>query len=149
MVVHGDDLIVAGCGEDLDWLLQKLSENLELVRKVRLGRGYDSEATTLNRCVMCSDVGLTWEADPRHAELAAAELGLQAMRPQTSAGGARPNAPLDHEELEHDGQKAHHSASARLAYLASDRPDVAFACSECSRAVGKVKRADLTRLRRI
>ena len=92
---------------------------------------------TVERCVMCS------------AELAAAELGLQAMRPQTSPSGARPNAPLDHEELELDGQKAHHSVSARLAYLASDRPDVAFACSECSRAVGKVKRADLTRLRRI
>ena len=60
-VVHGDDFIVAGCGEDLDWLLQKLTENLELVRKARLGRGYDSEATTLNLCVMCSDVGLTDE----------------------------------------------------------------------------------------
>ena len=38
--------------------------------------------------------------------------------------------------------------SARLAYLASDRPDVAFACTQCRRAVGKATRADLTRLKR-
>ena len=56
-----------------------------------------------------SDSGLTWEADPRHAELAVAELGLQAVRPQTSPGGAKPSARLDHEELEPDGQKAYHS----------------------------------------
>ena len=96
-----------------------------------------------------NDSGLTWEADPRHAELAVAELGLQAARPQTSPGGAKPSAPLDQEELESDGQQACHSVSARLAYLASDRPDIAFACKECTRAVGKATRADLTRLKRI
>ena len=78
-----------------------------------------------------------------------AELGLQAARPQTSPGGAKPSAPLDHEELEPDGHKACHSASARVACLASDRPDIAFACKECSRAVGNATRADLTRLKRI
>ena len=78
-----------------------------------------------------------------------AELGLQAARPQTSPGGAKPNAPLDHEELEPDGQKAYYSVSARLSYLASDRPDLAFACKECRRAVGKATRSDLTHLKRI
>ena len=48
-------------------------------RKARLGPGYDSEATVLNRCVMHS-AGLTREADPRHAEQAVTELGLQAAR---------------------------------------------------------------------
>ena len=95
-----------------------------------------------------SDSGLTWEADPRHAELAVAEHGLQAARPQMSASVAKPNAPLDHEELESDQQKAYHSVSARLAYLASDGPDVVSA-SKKSRAVGKATRADLPRLKRI
>ena len=80
MVVRGDDFMVAGCGDDLDWLSQKLNEKLELVQKVRLGPGYDSEATVLNSCVLYNDSGLTWEVDPRHAELAVAELGLQAAR---------------------------------------------------------------------
>ena len=122
MVVHGDEFIIAGDGDDLDWSSQKLNEKLELVQKARLGPGYDSEATVLNRCVTYIDSGLTWEADPRHAELAVAELGLQAARPQTSPSGAKPSAPLDHEELE--------------------------ARKECSRAAGKATRADLTRLKR-
>ena len=78
-----------------------------------------------------------------------AVLGPQAARPQTSPSGAKPSAPLDQEELKSDGQQAYHSVSARLAYLASDRPDIAFACKECSRAVGKATRADFTRLKRI
>ena len=58
--MHGDDFIVAGCGDDLDWQSQKLNEKLELVQKARLGPGYDSEATVLNRCVLqrlWTDVG--------------------------------------------------------------------------------------------
>ena len=73
-------------------------------RKPDSNLGYDSEATVLNRCVTFSDSGLTWEADPRYAELAVAELGgLQATRPQTSPGGAKSSTPLDQEELELDG----------------------------------------------
>ena len=149
MVVHGDDFIVAGCGDDFDWLSQKLNEKLELVQKARLGLGFGSEATVLNHCVVYNDSGLTWEADPRHAELAVAELRLQSARPQTSPGGAKPSTPLDLEELEFDEQKAHHSVSIRLAYLAADRLDIAFASKECSRAVGKATRADFTRLKRV
>ena len=35
MVVRGDDFMVAGCGDDLDWLSQKLNEKLELVAWLR------------------------------------------------------------------------------------------------------------------
>ena len=91
MVVHGDDLIVVGCGDDLVWLSQKVNEKLELVQRAGLGPAYDSEATVLQRCVTYSDSGLTWEADPRHAELAVAELGPGG----TSTGGAKPTAPRD------------------------------------------------------
>ena len=37
MVVHGDDFIIAGDGNDLDWLSQKLNEKLELVQKAIIG----------------------------------------------------------------------------------------------------------------
>ena len=62
MVVRGDDFMVAGCGDDLDWLSQKLNEKLELVQKARLEPGYDSEATVLARCVLYNDSGLTWRS---------------------------------------------------------------------------------------
>ena len=34
-VAHGDDFIVTGDGDDLDWLSRKLNEELELVQKAR------------------------------------------------------------------------------------------------------------------
>ena len=146
MVVHGDDFIVAGDGDDFDKLSLKWNEKLELVQKARLGAGFDSEATVLNRCVTYNDPGLSWEADPRHAELAVAELGLQAATPQTSPGGAKPGDTRNWNPMD---KKAYRSVPARLAYLASDRLDFVFACKECSRAVGKATRADFTRLKRI
>ena len=39
----GDDFNIAGDGEDLDWLSQKLNEKIELVQKARLGPGDDNE----------------------------------------------------------------------------------------------------------
>ena len=126
-----------------------ITEAERVCRKQDLKPGYDSEATVLKRCVTYSDSGLTSTADPLHAELVPTEPGLLAARPKTSPGGAKPNGPLDHEELEPDGQKAFHSVSARLAYLASDRPDFAFDCKECSCAFGKATRADFTRLKRV
>ena len=94
MVVHGDDFIIAGDGDDLDWLSLKLNEKLELVQKARLGPGYDSEATVLNRCVTYSDPGLAWEADPRHTELAVAELGLQESRMEGRLVGRPVGRPI-------------------------------------------------------
>ena len=100
---------------------QKLNEKLELVQKARLGLGYDSEAAVLNRCATYSR---TATLDSRgkltrdtRADLAVVEFRLQEARSQTSPGGAKPSTSLDHEEP--DGQKAHHSVSARLSYVAS------------------------------
>ena len=37
MVVHGDDFIVAGCGDDLDWQSQKLNEKLDFGAESQIG----------------------------------------------------------------------------------------------------------------
>ena len=79
-------------------------------------------------CTATSDWRGRQTHDPRYAQLAVRELGLKMTRPQTSRGAAKPDAPMDQEELESDGQDAYHSAPPRLAHLASDRLDIAFAC---------------------
>ena len=143
-MVHGNEFIVAGSGDDLDWLSQKLNEKLKLAQKARLGPGHDREATVLNRYMTCSALWVDVGSRP-------ARRRTGSCRAWTSNGAStgEPNAPLDHKERELDGQKAYHSVSAILAYLAADRPDIAFACKGYSRAVGKATRADLTRLQRI
>ena len=103
----------------------------------------------LNRCVTYSDSGLTWEGDPRHAELAEAGLGLQSARQQTSSGGPKPNAPCDHEELELDGQRKPTTACQRHWHIwhqtdpASQRP-----ARNAAAQLGKHQRGDQTRLKR-
>ena len=59
----------------------------------------------LNRCVMSSNTRLTWEADTRHAELAVAELGLEAARPQTRPGCAKPKALLNNDNWSQTGRR--------------------------------------------
>ena len=147
MVVHGDDFIVAGDGDDLDWLLHKLNEKHELVQKARLGPGYDSEATVLNRCTATLDSRGKLTRGTRDCQWLSLDYRQRDHRRARAA-----HSQVHHwttKKLEPDGQQAYHSVSARLAYLASDRPDITFACKEHSRAVGKATRADLTRLKRI
>ena len=101
MVVHGDDFIVSGDGDDLDWLFQKLNQKLELVQKAGLGPGYDSEATVLNRCVTLGSRGQLTR-DTRHWQwLSLDNKRRDPRRAQTAQGQV---APLDQEELESDEQ---------------------------------------------
>ena len=53
---------------------------------------------------------------------------FKAARPQTSPVRHQAECTTRPRRTGADGQKACHSLSARLAYLASDRPDIAFAC---------------------
>ena len=120
VVVRGDVFIIAGSGEDLEWLTQKLNESLEL--------GYHNEAVVQNRCVTHSDTGLAWVADPRPADLAVAELGPQAARPQTSPGGAsqrsRSLAKSAAAQLEKQHEQTSHAHRAAPAARATRRVGV-------------------------
>ena len=42
--MHGEDFVVAGCGEDVDWPSQKLSDVLELVQQARVGPAYEQRS---------------------------------------------------------------------------------------------------------
>ena len=48
-----------------------------------------------------------------------------------------------------EAAKAYRSVTARLNYLALDRPELLFAAKECSRAASAPTRGDLTRLKRV
>ena len=103
----------------------------------------------LNRCVTNSDSVLTCEGDPRHAELAEAELGLQSARQQTSSGGAKPNAPCDHEELELVGQRKPTTACQRHWHIWHQTdPTSQRIVRNATAQLGKHQRADHTRLKR-
>ncbi len=150
-MVHGDDFITAGPAQDIDWFEREMAKHLEIVCKARLGfePGCSKEGKILSRVVRVDQKSFTWEADPRHAELAIQELGLTTARPQLSPGGA--NAQDGDEELKLDtaAKSAYRTVTARLNYLASDRPELLLATKECGKAATCSSRADLTHLKRI
>ena len=87
--------------------------------------------------------------DSKHGELATQELGLSTARVQSSPGGARSKGDDAESELEIESMKANRSVTARVSYLAADRPEILYATKECGKAATCATRSDLTSLRRI
>ena len=111
----------------------------------------------LGRTVVYEDDCLTWEADPRHAELAIAELvaelaiaelGLEHAKPHTAPGCSQAAFGASDVLLDPEGQAAYRRVSQRLSYLGADRPDIAYACRQRAKTTGKADRSDLTGLKR-
>ena len=79
-VVHGDDFISEGPAEELAWLRKGLEKEFEIKTEV-LGpdakAGEVSEVRFLNQAIRWRIEGITWEADPRHAELVVQQLDLE------------------------------------------------------------------------
>ena len=88
-IVHGDDFCSEGAAKDLQWMKQKLSENFEIKTEVlgpNAGAGEVQELRFLNRIMAWTEHGITWEADPRHAELVIQQLDLENCKPVVSPG---------------------------------------------------------------
>ena len=80
-MVHGDDFVAVGDGAATT-RLQKILEKAYKVKSEILGDGPGevNEIRVLNRVVRRDQSGYTIEADPRHAELAIRDLGLEGAR---------------------------------------------------------------------
>ena len=77
-VVHSDDVVAEGHAQGLAEFEKRLRSCFELACQVTLGPYPDDDksAVIFNRILTWCDEGLRWEADPRHIEIAVAELGL-------------------------------------------------------------------------
>ena len=72
-MVHGDDFTAAGGSDELDWFKEQMENRFKGCIKMRgkLGwsEGDDKSIRILNRVVTCTEQGLEYEADQRHAEI--------------------------------------------------------------------------------
>ena len=74
--IHGDDFTTSGSDSNLSWYEETLGKRFELKIRGRIGVGCpgDNEIRILNRIVRITDVGLEYEADPRHVDLTTESL---------------------------------------------------------------------------
>ena len=92
VVVHGGDFTALGTDASLDAYEAGLAKYFELKIKGRLGLDAkdDKEMRVLNRIVRVDPSGLSYEADPRHAELLVQSMNLQGCSPVATPGIKKP-----------------------------------------------------------
>ena len=75
--IHGGDFVTVGTDQNLQWMKRELEKAYEIKIQV-LGPGKEdsSQVRVLNRVLTWSTDGISYEADPRHAEVVIQELGL-------------------------------------------------------------------------
>ena len=151
LVVHGDDFTTTGTRKELDKFEKQLAACFEIKIRGRLGSraDCDKEVKILNRVVKWTHSGLTYEADPQHAQTLLKEFGLA-----SSAGRVSPGSKIDDNQKEGkplEGTEAtkFRALAARANYLAQDRPDIGFAAKEVCRKMSAPLESDWSKLKRL
>ena len=150
-VLHGDDFVLAGSPKELTWVKAAMSESF-LTKEVGTlgdGAGDVTELRILNRVVRWGSEGLTYEADPRHADILREGIAGAARSLSSPGTLSKDLNPEDDEALPEAAAGLYRSFAARANYLALDRPDLAFAAKELCRRMRNPGKADLEALRRL
>ena len=95
--------------------------------------------------------GISYEADPRHAEIVIDELGLKDAKGVVTPGTTEDGATKDNNEKQLDD---HHPSKyraivARLNYLTSDRPDISLSVKEFARSMSSPSEGGQEKLKRL
>ena len=151
IAVHGDDFSCAGNIHDLRWLARQFENRYEVKQQlVGPKKHHDcvQKARVLNRLITWEETGISYEADPRHAEMIIAELGLQDANAVKTPGEVvtPPTQPIEMEPTE---ASRFRGIAARAMYLSLDRPDIAFAAKEAARSMAKPMTTDWNKLKRL
>ena len=136
-----------GSYADTKWLEARLREAWALTVRGVLGpKGYKD--CVLGRIIGWTDEGITWEADPRHAEIVRKAYGVTTT--VVTPGVKIDSEAVDNEvPLEAAEEKRYRSMTMRAQYLSADRPETQFSCRERARRMQDPTTLDETELKRI
>jgi hypothetical protein len=150
-VVHGDDFTFLGTDSDLDWIQNAIAGKFEIKVRGRLGDGSGDvqEMRILNRIVKWGPAGITYEADQRHAEIIVQQFGLTEANCTVSPGEKDRRPEETSPPLDAASASLYRSITARVNYLAQDRPDLAYACKEACRDMCSPTQKSWTRLKHV
>lgn len=101
-----------------------------------------------NRCLEWQLDGLYLGADPRHAELAVAELGMNNNTPMSTPAVKTDPDPLS-PKLDAQEATLFTRVVARCNFLAADRTDLQYSAKDCSKGMASPTKQHLAMLKRI
>ena len=161
VTVHGDDFCTLGVPEDLKWFATQLKTRWTITERGMLGppslEGTTQSIRRLNRLIEWTADGITWEPDPRHAELIVKSLNITtgtAVTPLAKSGSRRKDEddPFieDGEEqlLEGEDVTTYRSTTMRMSYLSQDRTDLQRVVRELAKGMKKPTQGDWQTLKR-
>ncbi len=152
-VVHGDDLVLAGLGEDLDFVDRVLKEHYELKVRGRLGSGEKDrrEIDILGREIRWHEWGLAWEGDDRHRKLVMEHLGLDETSKVLMKNGCKEDETKEEKEpqkLDPQECKAYRMLAARMNFMSQDNPAIQLAAKEVCRKMANPTAEDYMKAKR-
>ena len=155
--VHGDDFLSTAIGSSLAWLTGILEKELDIKTEV-LGPAGEERCTLAAHVPQqggdVGDRGLRYEADPRHAEIMIAQLGLQGSHTRgVTTAGVKEAGPRSEDDFENpllDAKEAscYRGLAARANFLSQDRLDLQYASKELSRWMANPRRGDWDPMKR-
>ena len=116
------------------------------------GKDQVQQVKVLNRIVKWDDqVGIQYEAVPRHVEIIIKQLQLDEAKPVSTPGTKDEGRIAEDSEtpLSDKDSTNYRVLVACCNNLSPDRPDIAFAAKELARAMSKPTNGDLQRLKRL
>ena len=150
LVVHGDDFTFAGFERDLDWAEGQMKSWYQVKVRARLGpdESDDKEATLLGRIIKWHRWGISCRSDPKYRRYVMAALGLSDESKSLSTTGSKDAAdgggPRDWGD-----DKQYRSLVASVNYMATDQPDLQFACKEACREMASPSEGAWIKLKRM
>ena len=138
IVVHVDDFLCTGKGEELEELYRDLTAKYEL-KKIVLGLNDERETKYLNRILRVTDEGIEVVGDPKHSELLFKDWGVTEHSRDVNTPSLKDleaNVATG-EELSTDLATKVRRGIARINYMAQDRPDLSSAAKVMSQHMAK------------
>ena len=135
--VHGDDFVLLGYIVNVRWFFVKLQEFWVVTNRGIFGPLGNHDCVQSIR-VLCRIVertadGITWEADPRHAELIRKSFGVTG-RSVTTPGVRDKLTDIEGEvPIDKEASDRCRANTMRAQYLSTDRHDVQIECCDLAR----------------
>ena len=109
----------------------------KVVGKIGPGPEDAKSMRVLNRVLSWTEEGLELEGDQRHADIVVDMLGLEKCKGTATPGIKVEEAEGDHEELSAEEATKFREITARINFLAQDRPELLYATKEACRHMAK------------
>ena len=144
--VRGDDFVSLGYITNVKCFFQKLQEFWFVTNRGILGPSDYHDCVqsirALGRIVEWTDEGISWEADPRHAELIRMSFGVTGRSVSTPGVKDRLDDIEGETPLEEEAADRYGANTMRAQYLSSGSPEIQVECRDLARELQQPSNLD-------